>query len=211
MPLSGPEIIKQVGLKRITIEPFHVKRVQPASVDLTLGDEVAVYQDFVCCDHADYVERQKKPYDGSHLLAHPGTGRVFDTKVPWALRKFKIDPALGWIIYPGVGYLMHTVERIQTDHYVPVLDGKSSIGRIFVKVHETAGYGDPGFNGQFTLEVTTTMFPVRLYTGMKICQLRFHTLEGQPLSYQETGRYKGEAAAGAIGSKIHESFNETSD
>ena len=100
---------------------------------------------------------------------------------------------------------MHTVERIRTDFYNPVLDGKSSIGRLFVKVHETAGYGDPGFNGQYTLEVTTSMFPVRLYPGMRICQIRFHTLEGALASYEETGHYKGEAAQGAVGSKVHES------
>lgn len=205
MPLSGPEIIKQVEQKRIHIDPFHVEHVNPASVDLTLGDEVAVYQDFVWLDlDPEVLERKGVPFDGSHMRAQ--SERIFDTKKPAAVRKFKIDPQMGWVIYPGIGYLMHTVERIETDFYVPILDGKSSIGRVFVKVHETAGYGDPGFNGQFTLEVTTSMFPVRLYAGMKIGQIRFELLEGEALSYQKTGRYKGEASQGAIGSKIHESF-----
>lgn len=205
MPLSGPEIIKQVSLKRINIDPFHVERVNPASVDVTLGSEVAVYTDFVWLDvEPEHMTRQGRPYDGTHM--RPQSERIFDTKKPAEIRKFKIDSGAGWVIYPGIGYLMHTAERIETDFYVPVLDGKSSIGRVFVKVHETAGYGDPGFDGQYTLEVTTTMFPVRLYAGMKIGQIRFHSLDGEPLSYQQTGRYKGEAALGAVGSKIHESF-----
>jgi dCTP deaminase len=204
MILTGNEILEQIGKKRITIDPFEAKRVNPASVDLTLGDHVGIYEEFALMDGADQIKSRGKPYDGSDLYPF-NVSRVYDTKKSATVRRFKIDPTLGWVIRPGIGYLMHTAERVTTDFYVPVLDGKSSIGRIFVKIHETAGYADPGYDGQFTLEVTTSMFSVRLYPGMRICQVRFHTVEGELTSYRETGHYKGDAAQGAIGSRVHES------
>lgn len=202
--LTGPEILNQVEAGRIVVDPFNPKRVNVTSLDLTLGSQVAVYEEFTLCDAADHQVAQGKPYDGSNMLPF-NASRIYDTKKPSNLRRFEINPRFGWVVQPGIGYLMHTVERICTNFYNPVLDGKSSIGRLFVKVHETAGYGDPGFNGQYTLEVTASMFPVRLYPGMRICQIRFHTLEGTLKSYEETGHYKGDAAQGAVGSKIHES------
>jgi len=202
MILTGNEILRQIEQGRIIVDPFDPKRINPASLDLTLGDKVAVYEDFTLCDAADHCIAQGKPYDGSNLMVK-GVSRAYDTKVPSKLRHFAIDPAFGWVVTPGIGYLMHTAERIETDHYVPVLDGKSSVGRLFIKVHETAGYGDPGFNGQFTLEVTASTFPVRLYPGMRICQIRFHRVDGELRSYKDSGHYKGEAAMGPIGSRIN--------
>lgn len=78
-------------------------------------------------------------------------------------------------------YLLHTAERVSTKAFVPVLDGKSSIGRLGICIHLTAGYGDPGFDGQYTLEVTCVI-PVRIYAGMRFCQMRFHTMVGEPPS-----------------------------
>ncbi len=101
---------------------------------------------------------------------------------------------------------MHTEERIHTNVYVPVLDGKSTIGRLFVSIHETAGFGDVGFNGQFTLEVTCT-HPVILYPGMRIGQIRFHTVCGEVgKAYDQTGKYKGELAEGPVPSQSHRMF-----
>lgn len=203
MILTGHEIRRQIEAGQIRVDPFNPDRINPASLDLTLGDQVAIYKDFALCDAEEHFVKQGRPYDGSGMLAYNAASKVYDTKKPAAMRTFKIDPTVGWIIQPGIGYLMHTAERVGTDHYVPVLDGKSSIGRLFVKVHETAGYGDPGFNGQYTLEVTSSMFPVRLYPGMRICQIRFHTMEGAHYSYK--GHYAGDTAKGAVASKVHES------
>ena len=192
MILAGTEIKRRVEDGSIVIDPFEPAHLNSASIDLTLGSTVAVYEDFTYCGAAD---GEKGVYDGHGLMGQPH--HVLDTKQPAELRKWEMDPEMGWVLLPGVGYLMHTVERVCTDNYVPVLDGKSSIGRLFVKVHETAGYGDCGFDGQYTLEVTS-LFPVRVYPGMRFCQMRFCTIQGVPISYQSIGHYTGQDAVGAL-------------
>jgi dCTP deaminase len=180
MILSGPEILKQIEAGTIRVSPFDRTRLNPASLDLTLGDTVAEYR----------LHNEQ---------------RGIDSKVPedYAIRRKTIEAEGVWL-YPGNGYLMHTAERVATDQYVPILDGKSSIGRLFIQVHVTAGFGDPGFDGQYTLEVTT-MFPVKVYPGMRICQIRFHAIQGEVLSYQQTGTYKGDKATGPIASQAWKS------
>jgi len=164
----------------IEIDPWRKEQLNPSSYDLTLGDNVLVY-DF-----------------GQH--------DVHDVKSePTRFRHALIEPK-GFVIHPGKGYLMHTVERVTSRKYVPVLDGKSSIGRLFVSVHQTAGYGDIGFNGQYTLEVTT-MYSIRLYAGMRIAQMRFHEVRGL-VGKIYSGNYVGEAARGPVPSKAWKQFKE---
>jgi dCTP deaminase len=215
--LTGTEIHRAIQAGRITIEGYDPKRVNQTSVDLRLGSEVAVYEDFTFTDVADEWERAsaqhepghsyppgfgERPYDGQGLQPMQSP-RPLDTKQKPRVRKWAMDPEVGWIVAPGVGYLMHTRERVTTSHYNPVIDGKSSIGRLFLQVHVTAGYGEPGFDGQWTLEVTS-QFPVRIYPGMRICQMRFHTIEGLIEPYAERGHYQGENAEGAVASRIWE-------
>src|SRR5690606_31132315 len=200
--LTGPEIRWQVETGRIEIDPFNPKHVNPASVDLTLGDKVTLYEGtFKAPRQAPRVD------DGRDWTALPemlkrSPNIVWDTRVPWPTVTKTIDPEIGWVLKPGLCYLLHTAERIHTKHYVPIIDGKSSIGRCFILIHFTAGYGDPGFDGQFTLEVTTQI-PVRVYPGMRFCQVRFHTLVGETQLYR--GHYTGESARGAVGTRLHES------
>lgn len=210
--LTGPEIKRQVGLDRIHIEPFNVRNINPASIDLTLGKQVSVFKAFTFCE--DHHRNASEVPDGRFLAPKNRSDWVngfagLDTRNPGCaadLETFEIGKK-GWWLIPGVCYLMHVAETVHTEHFAPVVDGKSSFGRLFVKVHFTAGWGDPGFNGQFTLEVMS-QFPVKVYAGQRVCQLRFQTLEGEVLSYQKTGHYKGEAAKGAVGSRIAEtSFN----
>jgi len=182
MILTGPEIQRQVNADRITIDPFEPKHINPASYDLTLGDKVG------------------------WVRARRGTGFsfVYDIRRPVGMYYETIGED-GFVLQPEEGYLMHTRERVRTDHYVPVLDGKSSLGRLFVSVHQTAGYGDPGFDGQYTLEVTT-VYPVRIYAGMRIAQMRFHMLFGEVALYK--GNYQGEGAIGPVASRAHKQFEE---
>lgn len=195
MILSGEEIANEIGRGNITVRPFTSKRLNPASLDLTLGTLVKVYDRFT----VNSVPWQD-PHDGKYVV--PFNSHPHDSKQPLPTKSYTIDPEVGWVLNPGVSYLMHTAESVYTEKYVPILDGKSSIARLFIQVHMTAGFGDPGFDGQYTLEVTS-QFPVRVYPGMGICQIRFHRIEGKVTSYQKTGNYRGGLAEGPIESQAH--------
>lgn len=163
MILTGPEIRRQVELGDIEIDPFVPEHVNPASVDLRLGDTVAEY----------VMIQDRKP-------------EWLDSAIEMKVVEKRFNRIL---LVPGRLYLMHTVERVCAKKFVPVLDGKSSLGRLGVSVHVTAGFGDPGFNGQWTLEVTCVL-PVRLYAYMRIAQMRFHAVQGEVEQY--AGNYGGE-------------------
>ena len=227
--LSDCAITAAIEAGRIRITPYRSEQLNPVSYDLTLGDGVAVYEDCVAVggplDGRDLISSSdvKLEYprrfftEGAATRARLGLppavsphdlNDVLDVKVEPRVRRFTIGPE-GWVCKPGVGYLMHTAERVWTDRYVvPVLDGKSSIGRLFVQIHVTAGFGDPGFDGQYTLEVVVT-HPVRLYAGMRIGQMRFHTIEGEVgRTYDKTGHYVGALAEGPVPSQAWRQFEE---
>jgi dCTP deaminase len=205
----------------IQIDPFTPEHLNITSYDLTLGDEVRIYNQWVengygaiptgqpvTVGHFGHVQFQERvrstPVDGSYLYPRES---VYDTKHEPSTTVFKI-PDTGWVLKPGLGYLMHTRERVKTNIYNPILDGKSSIGRLFIQVHATAGYGDPGFDGQYTLEVIV-QHPVRVYAGMRICQIRFHTVHGLPeKSYADVGHYKDGFASGAVASQAWRQFSK---
>ena len=190
--LTGPEIISAVHREDLHITPFEPGLVNPASIDLRLGAGVAVYADWV--------------YDaGGPLDAIRPMDRVLDAKSEPSMTRFLINSISGLVLRPGILYLMHTEERICSTKYIPVLDGKSSIGRLGIQVHITAGYGDPGFDGQYTLEVTA-MHPIRIYPGMRFCQMRFHEMKGAFQDYQKEGHYKGDASRGAVASMAYKQF-----
>jgi dCTP deaminase len=226
--LTGNEIKREVeNTQNIQVHPWdpthlnYEDKLNPASYDLTLGDEVAVYKAVTLFNHAPEKTnplvapipipfRPEPPRagvgDGECIFADPN-GRL-NVKAVNHVWKFKIDPKKGWLLKPGIGYLMHTVERVRTDKYVPVLDGKSTIGRLFVTAHITAGFGDPGFDGQYTLEVVST-YPITVFPFMRFCQIRFHTQVGEPVDYQSKGTYKGELAKGPIPSYSWKQFQKT--
>lgn len=199
--LADAEILRAVDTGEIVIDPFDAKRVNPVSVDLTLGDEVAVYANWVQTFPAGMNRNEE---DGTFFS--PKDTEVMDVKYPPTVKKWTINPNKGWVLNPGIGYLMHVRERIHTRKYVPILDGKSSVGRLFIQVHATAGYGDPGFDGQFTLEVIV-QHSVIVYPGMPIAQIRFQTIEGEVVkTYDQTGKYNDASAVGAIPSQLYKAF-----
>jgi dCTP deaminase len=175
MILSGPEIRKQLVEGRILIESFDDAQVNPASYDLRLGRSVVMYE-----------------ISGPPWL---------DCARAQATTQFEISD--DFVLFPGRLYLMHTVERVRTDHFVPIVDGKSSIGRLGVFVHVTAGYGDPGFDGQYTLEVLAT-YPTVVYAGMRFAQIRFHTIQGDVELYD--GNYCEEYSRGPQPSRVWKQF-----
>jgi dCTP deaminase len=214
--LSDLAIRQAVEAGDIEIDPFNPEQLNITSYDLRLGTGVSVYADWVMEDEAAKRSFPECARDGSHLVPYTAqqvtdmylnpTLLAHDSRRPLQTLDYTIDPKIGWVLKPGIGYLMHTQERVGTRKYNPILDGKSSIGRLFVQVHATAGYGDPGFNGQYTLEVLA-QHPIRVYPGMRFCQIRFHTIAGElSKTYDQVGHYTGAQAQGAIASKAWQQF-----
>ncbi len=179
MILSGTAIAEAVQFGAIQIEGFKSSHLNPASYDLTLGRTVGTY----------------------------AKGRL-DAKLANPFQSMEYGYDCGVLLIPGVLYLMHTAERIGTKRFVSVIDGKSSIGRLGICVHLTAGYGDPGFFGQYTLEVTCVR-EVVVYPGMRFCQVRFETMhlgleESEPPQYD--GNYQHHTATGPVPSASWKQF-----
>lgn len=118
-------------------------------------------------------------------------------------------PPIGFIMQPGVLYLGSTLEYTETYNLVPVLEGKSSIGRLGISIHITAGYGDPGFCGHWTLEMTCVE-PVRIYSGMAIGQIVYHSLMGHvdtPYNLRKSSKYNGQGSD-PVASKMFMNFGK---
>ncbi len=151
MILSGHEIISRMG-EDIEIDPFDASNVNPNSYNLTLHNELMVYEEVV--------------------LDMARANRV---------RRIPI-PEEGIVLSPNQLYLGRTVERTTTHNLVPQIEGRSSIGRLGLFVHVTAGFGDVGFSGHWTLEMFAVQ-PVRIYAGTSICQIIYHELSGKHEEY----------------------------
>lgn len=190
MILTGPAIQGAVDRGEINIDPFDPARLNPASYDLELGELVSIYT----------PEESTVPFPA---MQAPTCRRILDSARRQNVTVMRMTGD-GFIVEPGNLYLMHTRERIHTRGYVPIIDGKSSIGRLGLLVHVTAGYGDPGFNGQYTLEVVALAHPVIVYPGMRFAQMRFHAMQGRLDPYR--GNYTGEDAMGPVRSASWRQF-----
>src|SRR5579872_1258157 len=194
--LSGSSIKQAITSGLIDINPYDERLVNPSSIDLRLGAQIRVYR--AVTEPVDQDLRIESK-DGAFAC------NSLDAKIDNAVRTIELKPGERIQLRPGVGYLMHTLETVHTDHFVSVVDGKSSLGRLFLCAHQTSGYVDPGFIGQITLEVSV-IHPVWIYAGQRIAQLRFHTIVGPIDLYK--GHYRGQAAQGAVPSKANEQIAE---
>lgn len=185
--LTGNAIREAVEMNELVVDPFDVKLLNPASIDLRLGATFGLYGG---------VDPDLPRKDRPRI--------VLDAAAQCSFATHSI-PGDGLVLEPGTLYLMHTFERVGSRKYVSCLDGKSSIGRLGVVVHLTAGYVDPGFFGQLTLEVTA-VHPTRVYAGMRFCQLRVHSLVGAVSDYAEKGNYIGDGAVGPVASRSWKQF-----
>ncbi len=209
MILSGPAIHAAQLAGDIRITPFDPNLLNPASYDLTLGDELCVYTQ-ARAHESDY------PQMVSSLITLPAPPRGLDSKRELLSFRTRIDPTRGLMVgehgvRPRV-LLLHTRESVFARRHAWVVDGKSSLGRLGLAIHVTAGYGDPGFNGQVTLEVVALGEPVRVYPGMRIAQVRFMPIvdeygrnERVP-DYRDQGHYVGGAARGPVPSRSYLQF-----
>jgi dCTP deaminase len=150
--------IKNKMGKEILIEPFDEKLLNPNSYNLRLHSDLLVYEDEV-------LDMKKK--NKVHELVIPEDGLILE---------------------PGKLYLGRTVEYTKTDRYVPMLEGRSSIGRLGLFIHVTAGFGDVGFCGYWTLEIFC-IHPIKVYPNVPICQIYYHSIEGEYDKYIN-GKYQ---------------------
>jgi dCTP deaminase len=151
MILTGSEIQARLDTD-IVIDPFRAAQLNPNSYNLTLHNELLVYEEI-----------------------------VLDMRRPNRYRRYEIPPE-GLVLSPNQLYLGRTMERTETHNLVPMLEGRSSIGRLGLFVHVTAGFGDVGFCGFWTLEMFAVQ-PIRVYAGVEIAQIFYHTLEGAVREY----------------------------
>jgi dCTP deaminase len=194
--LTGPEIIKEIDAGRIEVSPFKRENVGSNSVDLSLGRDLVIY---TSNDGTPLEECYAKalvlfPQDGTRKRHDElreylsSQGALLDMRTKSNRQKVTI-PDEGYMLLPGRSYLGRTVERIASDVFVPQLHGRSSVGRLFISVHHTAGWGDTGFGGTWTLEITCQI-PVIVYPDELICQVSFESTKGEPLLYRDKAKAK---------------------
>ena len=175
--LSDGTIRRLVDEGRIHIEPWDPAMVQPASVDLRLGESFRVFHNF----RVPAIDLADPPTNlTEHIVVQEG------------------DP---FVIHPGEFCLGRTQEWVELpDDLVARIEGKSSLGRLGLIVHATAGFVDPGWKGTLTLEITNlTRVPIILWPGKPIAQLSFMTLDKpaeRPYGHPELGsHYHGQVDA----------------
>ena len=148
MILSDKKILESIESGKIVIEPFNRNCLGTNSYDVHLSRHLAIYNE-----------------------------PVLDARKHNEIRHFLI-PEEGFVLQPGTLYLGVTEEYTETHNSVPFLEGKSSVGRLGIDIHATAGKGDVGFCNTWTLEISCTQ-PVRVYAGMPIGQLIYFQVEGE--------------------------------
>ncbi len=144
--------------KGINIEPYNKEQLNPNSYNLRLHQDLLVYEN-----------------------------KELDMKKPNPTTPLTI-PEEGLLLETGKLYLGRTIEHTETSKYVPMLEGRSSIGRLGLFIHVTAGFGDVGFNGFWTLEIFCIQ-PIRIYAGVEICQIFYHNIAGDYDTYKH-GKYQ---------------------
>ncbi len=148
MILSDQEILAEIQKGTILIEPYRADCMGSNSYDVHLAKYLAVYEE-----------------------------DILDARKHNRIREMEI-PEEGFVLLPGKLYLGVTEEYTETHAHVPFLEGKSSVGRLGIDIHATAGKGDVGFCNTWTLEISVSQ-PVRVYAGMPIGQLIYFEVRGQ--------------------------------
>lgn len=168
MALSDRDILKAMEAGDITVEPYHEKMLQPASIDLHLDKHFLIFD-----TNRNFVIDPKKPIDPM-------------------MKEVEIDEETPFVLHPGEFALamIHETTGV-SDKYVGRLEGKSSIGRMGLLIHVTAGFLDPGNSLKMTLELhNVANLPILLYYKMPIAQIAFEEMSSPSLrSYS-----KGDAA-----------------
>ncbi|NNV56851.1 dCTP deaminase [Limnovirga soli] len=147
MILSDSRILEEMDKGTIKVVPYNRECLGSNSYDVHLGKWLATYKE-----------------------------HIIDAKKHNQIEHFEI-PEEGFVLYPHIFYLGVTEEYTETHAHVPFLEGKSSTGRLGIDIHATAGKGDVGFCGNWTLEISVKQ-PVKVYKGMPIGQLIYFPVDG---------------------------------
>jgi dCTP deaminase len=172
--LSDRDIRAEIEAGRIVIDPFGLESVQPSSVDLHLGNKFRVFRN----NRTAVIDVRTEQPELTELVEITGD-----------------EP---FVLHPGEFALGATYERVALpDDLVARLEGKSSLGRLGLLIHSTAGYVDPGWEGTLTLELSNVAnLPIMLYDGMKIGQISFQRLSSPvEVAYGDArigSRYRGQ-------------------
>jgi dCTP deaminase len=156
MILSGNAIKEAVLSGEVVIEPFEVSQIGPNSYDFRLGNRCKIY-----VEHTLDASRRNKVQE-------------------------RVIPEEGLTLSPGTLYLMNTFEKMGSTKYVPIIRGRSSIGRLGLFINVTADLIDLGSINQWTLQLAPVL-PVRVFPGMLIGQVTFWTVQGSRILYD--GKY----------------------
>ena len=166
MILTDQKILEEIKAGNILVSPFRSECLGSNSYDVHLGKTLAVYLD-----------------------------RQLDAKKHNEIRTFEI-PDEGYVLQPHAFYLGVTEEYTETLRHVPFLEGKSSVGRLGIDIHATAGKGDVGFCNYWTLEISVKQ-PVRVYAGMPIGQLIYFEVSGgliTPYNTKTSAKYNAKTS-----------------
>jgi dCTP deaminase len=156
--LSDKDIKEHLKSGKIVIKPLNEpeRQIQPSSVDLRIGNE----------------------FKGFKIIRKPCIDPMDKSDIEGYMESFYIEEGEPFIIHPGEFALATTYETVELpDNLVARVEGRSSMGRLGITMHVTAGYIDPGFCGKITLEISNIgKMPVALYTGQRVCQIVFETM-----------------------------------
>ena len=160
--LTANEILRQIKKGYISIEPFDIECLNPNSYNVHLANKLKVYNNNAVLD----LKNQNTCYNEITI------------------------PKEGFVLLPNTLYIGATKEIISSDKFISSIDGRSSIGRLGMQIHLTAGFGDIGFHGTYTLEITVVQ-PVRIYPDFKVAQIHFEKPDGK-VDFLYNGRYQGQ-------------------
>src|SRR5690554_7970567 len=188
MIYSDRDLKKLVDEGRLVIEPFDPASVQPSSIDLRVGNQFRVFAN----SRYPYIDVKERMDDLTELV--------------------EVAEDEPFILHPGEFVLGTTLERVALpDDVVGRLEGKSSLGRLGLLIHSTAGYVDPGFNGYLTLELSNVAnLPITIYPRMRIGQLSIFQMTSPAENPYGSGilgsKYKGQE--GPTPSRYYENFSK---
>lgn len=188
--LTGPKIADEVAAGRIAVSGFDPKKVNPNSYNLSLSHQLLIYRKVLPLHHHHELnERRRQAFPlGVVTQTPPPVLEPLDMSQPEPTEELEIPPA-GLVLYPGVLYLGCTREVTETRHHVPMIEGRSGVGRLGLFVHVTAGFGDQNHCGTWTLEIVPVV-PIRVFSAVEVCQIAYTVPDGPTRDYD--GSYQNQ-------------------